>query len=333
VLAIIVLLVALLVPSFNQARESAWQAKCASNLHQLRIAITGNRLVDGIDMPTAAHWIEFVSSKDAAEALVCPKDEAPEGAAAMLEGIYIFQHANWKHRPNQTNYSYTPLTALLKGASIPDPQIKTWYRGNEPYGTRDWWYQGSDGTAPLKYLGYDAPEGPTDNTLVVGIDNDGGIAFHFDAAQPYVEALPGWGHGASRHFLCIAPSDDDIGNVVDPNDPGWAAQELLHLPGAEVGRYYIDPRSPLRLIGGSSSFGMNNQINPKRLHDRQVLLLDYEKTVVDLDGHGVSDDDFVQEFAGRHFDKANVLYVDGSVELTSRAALEPTDSTPWHGRN
>ena len=56
---------------------------------------------------------------------------------------------------------------------------------------------------------------------------------------------------------------------------------------------------------------MNNQVSPVRTAAEQLLLLDYHKTVADVDGQGGNDDDLAETLAPRHLGKANVVHTDG----------------------
>jgi prepilin-type processing-associated H-X9-DG protein len=90
------------------------------------------------------------------------------------------------------------------------------------------------------------------------------------------------------------------------------------------------------LSDGPASYGMNNAVKNAPYDAQQVLMLDYKKLVAsNTPSASVTDlDDFDEEFAPRHFDKANVLLVDGSVVKRSASELDP-DLHPeiWEARS
>ena len=83
---------------------------------------------------------------------------------------------------------------------------------------------------------------------------------------------------------------------------------------------------------GSAHYGMNNLVEGSRRRGSQILLMDYRKTIVRISPGGAFLDDFDAKFAPRHFDKANVMRVDGSINLMGRVELDPRlpDWQPVH---
>ncbi len=76
---------------------------------------------------------------------------------------------------------------------------------------------------------------------------------------------------------------------------------------------------------------MSNAVKRSPYDAQQTLLLDYNKLVASYSGATL--DDFDEEFAPRHFDKANVLLVDGSVVQRSATQMDPAlHPEHWYAR-
>ena len=100
---------------------------------------------------------------------------------------------------------------------------------------------------------------------------------------------------------------------------GWGAD----------GGWELEPRFN---VGGPTSYGMNNQVTSAGLWPGQILLVEYRRTLVDVDGQGL-DDKLDDLLAPRHWGKVNVLFGDGEVRGMFPAELLPTfASNPWKAR-
>jgi len=318
VITIIAVLIALLLPAVQNARESGRAAHCANNLHQLGIAFATHRNFQGNDGVGGLHggWsgtlLEYAENKSSL--LVCVNDLDDGTDGGDLEGVYIAQ----ANGGNMNAMDFSPISAMLEGRpnDIPDSQIHynldgTWYRGTPP----------GNGT----WAESQVPGGVGPGKLLICIDND--AACWIDITGPYIVYGLKSQEAYSDHWVCQAPSDDDIGTNVN-----WLEDEvLIQLTGTRTrdkgGANWIDPRSPMTIGAGSASYGMSNKIST-RSAAHQVLITEYNKLVVNVEA-----DFFNEWFAPRHRDLANVLYVDGSVRKASMTELAPSINPDlWYPR-
>jgi prepilin-type N-terminal cleavage/methylation domain-containing protein/prepilin-type processing-associated H-X9-DG protein len=105
----------------------------------------------------------------------------------------------------------------------------------------------------------------------------------------------------------------------EPPEYGWGSD----------GGWELEPRFN---VGGPTSYGMNGRATSAGLWPGQVLLVEYRRALVDVDGKGL-DDKIEDLLAPRHMGKVNVLFGDGEVRDMLPAELLPTSgSNPWKAR-
>jgi len=93
VISIIILLVTILMPTLNRAREYTYSAVCRSNLHQLwDILHTPDGGSGGVTLPEAPLWLSFAKSNGGEEVIFCPKDRYETGTEADLDSLYFVQN-------------------------------------------------------------------------------------------------------------------------------------------------------------------------------------------------------------------------------------------------
>ena len=95
-----------------------------------------------------------------------------------------------------------------------------------------------------------------------------------------------------------------------------------------LGRDNVVAASPAMVIvgRGNISYGMNNQIPPSGGRGGQVMLTDYVKSVIDVDGAGNYDDDLMDLLpVERHLGKVNVIRLDGSCQAVPPWQLDPAE--------
>jgi len=308
VIAIIALLVSLLLPSLSHSRETARMTECANNLHQVHLAMYNSRLEAAADqrhteLPTAADWIARVIDQGVQPSLICPsdKDTALSGPGS-LQGYSIVQDGDFD--------TVTHLTDILESGSTGDPQVSWKYQDSEnltKYVTGDYGGASSPNyltTWVLPALGISSLDDLPDNKAFIAVEWSGLLSIEF-----------------GENKTVITPHEKS-GRVTGSNQ--W-----IEYYGTKVmqlgGKNYTgleDP--PITLPGGKpSSYGMNNQVDPRQPRDGQLMHVEYEKTRVDVDGAGNDDDDFDAEFAPRHNGVANVLYVDGRIIQQRRDEVDP----------
>jgi prepilin-type N-terminal cleavage/methylation domain-containing protein/prepilin-type processing-associated H-X9-DG protein len=116
---------------------------------------------------------------------------------------------------------------------------------------------------------------------------------------------------------CVKEEDKPPGN--EPPEYGWGSD----------GGWEPVPRFN---VGGPTSYGMNSQSTSAGLWPGQILLVEYRRALVDVDGKGL-DDKLQDLLAPRHMGKVNVLFGDGEVRDMLPDELLPTSrSNPWTAR-
>lgn len=303
VVAIITILLSILLPSLGQGREAAWRAQCASNQHQIHVALkNANQMVSGFKrLPGVGSWIGFVSQQKAQTALLCPKgkhmsNETGDG----LEEVYSVQVSG-----GTTTYSW--VKDIMQGKLATDPQLNRVWKGT---------YMGTFGESPKTWLETAWGKPFTDSEMGVGYDNDGGYVVQFGSQFTTIFSLdaPGDAGIGSNHWVAKG-----IGGA------GWKSEIIMQLTG---GAYVNKVDPPVQL--GTSHYGMNNQVSDAKHRSGQILLMDYQRTIIRLGAtKGSFADDFDKMFSPRHFNQANVLFVDGHVELMPRGKLNATE-TIWY---
>lgn len=300
VIAIIVIIISMLMPALSGGREAAWVAMCASNQHQIRIAVHGDKLSEGFStLPGAGRWVFIASKRDAMSILQCPAgesfSESEEAASQQFDQLYSVQVSG-----NSTTISY--ITDIMAGKMATDPQLGRHWKGEfiGVFGeTGQGWLEAAFGEPfdPEKHMG-------------VCYDDDGGYVVEFsgtnDAIVHSLDA-PGDTRCGSDHWVCIGEGGAD-----------WQGEIVMRLTG-NGHQNIVDPS--VQIGASSAHYGMNNLATDTDHHGGQILLMDYGKTIIRMNTNGTYLDDFDTFFAPRHFNKANVSYVDGSVKLMSRGEL------------
>lgn len=304
VVSIIVIIISLLLPSLKGTRTAAKGAMCASNLHQLRVALQGVKgQTSHGQLPDAGAWVGVIASRGAADAMKCPLDEdqTPSG----FDDMFIVQ---WDHtgHPDNGFVTQTPLKDVIDGKGLNDPQI-SWFR-------RDGIHRGSQLNGEDEFMSTlgvgDWSQLPA-GQIAVSIDWSGRFVIDTNAGTITVyHKWPGDPNGGgSRHF--IYDNEDEVAEI------GGGKHRFTN----NVAHQGYNP--PFEIAGGVGvSYGMNSLITRKGNEPHQVLLLDYEKSIVNVGAEDYIIDDFDEQFAPRHLGRANVLFVDGSIATLTQAELE-----------
>ncbi len=320
VVSIILILIALILPSLGRVRFAAWGVVCRSNLTQIYKAVSTKGKVDYKMVPSAGQWQDAVRTNGAQDALICPMGRYDEGSNIVASDAYFTQRPG----PAPLGVIFSYLEDIKQG-NFNDPQIGTQWKGNS---TGDFGENGASWPAWAFERTYGRPLAHADLAItfnddagavvtysnspvqVVGLDPPSGAGGQPDAGSPFSSG--GDMACGSDHWFCIGESG-----------AGWETEIQMQLTGNSY-KNQID--QPVNLSGGS--YGMNSLISDKAFRTGQLMFSDYKKAIIDILPDGNYIDDFDEWFAPRHEDKANILLVGGEVDQRSRSDLE-LDAEIW----
>lgn len=314
VVAVAAVLIALLLPALSGLKAAGRTAYCASNLNQLRLALTANPQKDPYSMlPPPEQWVEHIFGRGVGDAAICPADGREDLGAGIFDNVVIRQRANTGEKIETT------IDDLLLGRS-PDDQVSFYYGGNylvAPFVERGYGNLNVDSWSAWVVdrlnaefgPGIASPEDVPDHVGWVTIDASAMVTFEFGGEVTIKSHR-------RADFMTWGGSDH------------WVIHEgdvQLQLGG----KHSDGDTGSFTVAGGVLSYGMNSQIRDDQSLDTQVLLLDYHKLVADRDAADGAVDDFAAFFAGRHHGRANVLRVDGSI---TKMTPEQAAGARWAAR-
>ncbi|MCD6303714.1 MAG: prepilin-type N-terminal cleavage/methylation domain-containing protein [Planctomycetes bacterium] len=328
VIFIIVLLVAMVVPYLGGAKEQVYCTICQNNLNKISVALRTFGVNNSAQLPPATEWMGAAAGNASKEILKCPKGFFKGGAGGPSQASDTIKFID------------PPPSAVFN--TLEDNKKIFMFRERQGYAL----------PSPVKVDIY--KPGQYDNhydresTVIPAGTVVDCYFLHYDSVGSHRAQTSGFVTMAEKvlGLIVLTKSLDKTDKVL--GYPGTVYSTGQRSRGFEqnqervtfepdertltIRNFYITfPGEEVRIItrsGGEASYGMNNQVNPRLPRPSQVLLSEYNKAVIDLDGKGWRDDDLNIYIAPRHFDRVNVLLVDGSVRLMWPDELE-ANSPLW----
>jgi len=309
VIAIIGLLMALMLPAVEGARETARSAQCANNLHQIGIAYhhflayateTGQQIAAGSWPTTLSPYMERQSG-----VYRCPSD-ATKSEPGLESQYFYTPHGRINRRPFDGSSPCTFIWTELEGPFDCD-------RGDAPYHGKTW-------RQAIQASGYEFTI--SDGGYVFSTD-DGADNCHDDL---YFFIDPNCPEGPRGYCFYIAYQSWDCA-IMYGNDQVMLSGTGRPLKKLRVGDWWK--------LGGSNSYGMNSRVNRFRQDSPKILALEYCKLGADLalpDGGDLLPTDIMKDSPvwtgwgggrARHIFTMNVLFADGHTGTRSPSDIDP----------
>ena len=322
VIAVILILIALMFPGLMRSKELAFSAECVSHQRQLLAALSRHKLnADGF-LPNPASWMDYVAGQgsDLDRLLICPK------GGGFTENIEV-----------------EDLPPSLKYHKVEDSLKMRAYKEKSEFALPK--NQAVEITASGTYSKtFKSSAGSIPKGTLVDV-----YLFHYDP-KPRLGIL----HNAEFTFggevlgiivttAALNKTDKTFGEVSTTYPKRrWRGfetrQDIITLSSdmQTVNFDYLWTTGAIeqaRVIttanAGMASYGMNNLVSTKHWpRPGQLLLVDYNKGMVDIDGLA-SDDVLGEEIAWRHLGKANGAFADGSVQSALTFSDLAEDAALW----
>ncbi|HUT08854.1 MAG TPA: DUF1559 domain-containing protein [Thermoguttaceae bacterium] len=342
VVAVIGILIAMMLPAVQGARDAARNTVCQNNLHQFDIAYQNFAAFgDDATVGLASHWVSTLLPflEDEGEVYFCPNDFSRDGGSggdgsstvegpiqleADMPGSLVFnsEESNSVAKLYQERAAFTLPSDISVDASSPGTYTGSGGSGTTiPAGT----------PVDVYYLHFD-PVGKQRAEIYNGVVRFGGSILGVIYTKGKLDETDGtlgksgvqYPTGqSSRNF----ENGADVITLTEGMDTFVINRFQSTFPGENV-RIITEAGSSV-----CSSYGMNNQASVLTASkEKQVLMTEYGKTVIDLDFQG-DNNDGPEWLRHRHGSRSNVLFGDSSVKLIGDDAFFNPLKSHWQGRS
>ena len=319
VVGIITLLVMIMAPFLANVKESAYNALCQNNLEKLGQAIWSHSVDSGATLPDAEGWSAAASGGGGKPVMFCPKGRykaSGTGSVATKPHVKMLEHPPVSVifndlEDNKIIFGFKERNNFILPSAV-TVDLSEPGRYNQ--------FKGNNSQATTKTI----PAGTKVNCFYMHFDSIGRTGTTSQGAVSFGADII----GVIVNTSTLDASDGTLGSPGTTYETGRKARGFEN--GAEIvilepdmrtftiERFKISyPGEEVRILtmpgGGGGSYAMNVEVNPKSPRQGQLLLLEYNKSLADVDGYGYNDDLEV-ELAPRHFGRLNVLLVNGSVQ-------------------
>ncbi|MFP4053203.1 MAG: type II secretion system protein [Phycisphaerae bacterium] len=313
VVAVIVLLVSMLMPSLQQAKMVARKQQCAANLHHIGQAYNSrvaDEKIKSLSSFQAPGWTGSLQTYvgDQLEVFKCPEDEEQAGdEGAALEDYFLEVFKGQLDNPDDHAWDM-PLEPSLYVRKLSQKQFGSFEKSNHKQWMRD------------NYDGYQPDS--EDHIYWLCMEDQG---HHGGGDMDFWDVVFRITHEPDKTLIYVKNGSAGYNFNLKR---GIEREMIVHNVKKNEG-------ATVEVPGGSTaSYGMNHIAGQLRAGGRKILAIDYERTLVygtDTDASRPIDDwsdekwedDHGKLRFARHWGQINTLYADGSVQLHSPDEIDP----------
>lgn len=303
IIAIIILLIMISMPSLNQAYHVAYDRMCKNHLYHMGQTMHMNNS-DVASIPTFTSWTGAVVQYGSRDLLKCKEDnEKSYFRTDDFKNYWILQNqigSEWR----ATDVSAALGYGVGVGGGIEDPQLFTDIqipnprRGPFPH-THQCWCK--------------IPESRASNQKMISITDEAELLFTFEETQVTIESWHGCGvkNCNSDHWLMKGPV-----RFPPPNGQPDPTLVVFKLGGKNF-QSEPNPRYKVIITTEKTSYGMTDLITGKMVSPKQIMLMDANMPAIVVGEPG-----WMEHVKDRHSNRINYVDVGGAVHSITKVQLQ-----------